>query len=105
MRWDALFADLEAQGAALDRAELDAELADRVRGEVGALELIDRARAAIGAELRLRLSGGFDLGGRLAGAGPDWLLVDEGDGREALVAAARLVSVRGFPRYSAVPGS
>ena len=105
MRWDALFADLAAQGEALDRAELAAEVAERVRGEVGALGLIDRARAAVGADVRVLVRGGLGLAGRLAGAGPDWLLLDEGDGREALVPLAQLVSVRGLPRYSAVPGS
>jgi len=105
VRWDALFADLAAQGAALEHAELAGEIAERVRGEVGSLGMVDRARAAVGAEVRLRVRGPLDLAGRLAGAGTDWLLLDERDGREALVASAQLVSVRGFPRYSAVPGS
>jgi hypothetical protein len=100
-----LFADLAAQGAALEQAALDGELAERVRGEVGGLGLYDRARAAIGAQLRLRVRGPLEISGRLAGAGPDWLLVDEPDGRETLVALAQLVLVRGLPRYSAVPGS
>jgi hypothetical protein len=105
VRWDALFADLAAQAAALEQAELNGEIAERVRGEVGGLGLGDRARAAAGAELRLRLRGPLDLTGRLAGSGPDWLLLGEPDGREALVVLAQLVSVRGLPRYSAVPGS
>jgi hypothetical protein len=100
-----LFADLAAQGAALEQAALDGELAERVRGEVGGLGLYDRARAAIGAQLRLRVRGPLEISGRLAGAGPDWLLVDEPDGRETLVALAQLVLVRGLPRCSAVPGS
>ena len=105
MRWDALFADLAAQGEALEWAELDSEVAERVRGEVGGLSLVDRARAAVGTELRLRLRGQSDVGGRLAGAGSDWLLLHEPDGREVLVAVAQLVSVRGLPRSSATPGS
>jgi hypothetical protein len=100
-----LFADLAAQGDALDWAELDSEVAERVRGEVGGLSFVDRARAAVGTELRLRLRGNLDVGGRLAGAGPDWLLLHEPDGREVLVAIAQLVSVRGLPRSSAAPGS
>ena len=105
MRWDALFADLAAQRDALEWAELDGELAERVRGEVGELTLVDRARGAVGAELRVRLSGPLDVAGRLAGAGPDWLLVDEPDGRAALVAVGQLISVRGLPHHSAAPGS
>src|SRR5205807_1541033 len=98
-------ADLEAQHAALDQAELDAEVAERTRAEVGGLGFVERARAALGEQLQLRLHGGLALAGRLVQAGPDWLLLDEGNGHEALVAIARLVSVRGLGRRSAVPGS
>jgi hypothetical protein len=105
VRWEALFADLEARGVALGQAELDAEVAERTRGEVGALGVLDRARAAVGGQLLLRLAGGLVLRGRLAQAGPGWLLVDEDAGREALVASERLISVRGFGRRAAAPGS
>jgi hypothetical protein len=105
VRWDALFADLAAQSAALERAELDAEVAERARGEVGALGLVDRARAALGSELRLRVRGSWDLRGRSAGVGPDWLLLAEPDGSEALIPLAQLISLRGLPRAAAVPGS
>lgn len=105
MRWDALFGDLEAQAAALAQAERAAEVDERVRGEVGALSLVDRARAAVGDSLRLRAAGGLMITGRLDRVGPDWLLLDEGDGREVVVASAPLLTVRGLGRYSAVPGS
>jgi hypothetical protein len=105
MRWDGLFADLEAQAAALAHAERAAEVEDRTRGEVGALGLLDRARAAVGAQLRLRLDGGHAVTGELVRVGADWLLVDEDAGREAIVAAAGVTSVRGLTRHSAVPGS
>src|SRR3954471_22667057 len=105
VRWDALFADLAAQGEALEHAELDSEVAERVRGEVGGLALVDRARAAVGGEVRVRLRGPIDVAGRLAGVGPDCLLLDEPEGREVVVASVQLVSVRGLPRYSAAPGS
>ena len=36
-------------------------------------------------------------------AGPDWLLLDEGAGRETVVATARVLSVRGLPRFSVTP--
>ena len=105
MRWDGLFADLEAQAALLEQEERAAEVDERTRGEIGALELHDRLRAGVGTPLRLRLRGGFVISGGLVRAGPDWLLLDEGDGREALVASAGLVGVRGLGRYSAVPDS
>lgn len=105
MRWEALFADLEAQRAALEQAELDAEVAERSRGEVGGLALLDRARAAVGGRLQLRLTGGLTVNGWLTRTGPGWLLLAEDGGHEALVAGERLVSARGFGRRSAVPGS
>jgi hypothetical protein len=100
-----LFADLAAHGEALQRAELDAEVAERVRGETGGLGIVDRARAAVGAQVRLHLRGQLDVSGRLAGAGPDWLLVDEPNGREVLAATNQLMRIRGLPRSSATPGS
>src|SRR5207237_41009 len=95
----------EAQAAALEWAERAAEVDERARGEVGALGLVDRARAAIDSPLRLRVAGGLAVSGRLTRVGPDWLLFDEGDGREAVVASGQVVTVRGLGRYSAVPGS
>jgi hypothetical protein len=105
MRWDALFADLEAQADALAAAERAAEVDERTRGEVNALHAIDRLRAAEGAPVSLVLAGGLTLAGRVGRVGPDWLLLDEDGGRETLVVLAHLVRLRGLGRYTAVPGS
>lgn len=105
MRWEGLFADLEAQAAALAQEQRAAEIDERTRAEIGALGLRERLRAAIGTALRLRLVGGATIAGELRRVGPDWLLIDEGAGREALLAIAALASIRGLGRYSAVPGS
>ena len=77
MRWDALFADLEAQVAALDRAELAAEVAERTRGEIGRIGLVERARAALERDLQVAVRGDLTLTGRLTRAGSDWLLLPE----------------------------
>lgn len=105
MRWQELFADLEAQADAIERAERAGEVDERTRAEIGALQWRDRARAATGAELRVRLAGGTALSGVLHRVGPDWLLFDEGAGREAVVAASAVLGLRGLGRYAAVPGS
>jgi hypothetical protein len=105
VRWDALFADLEAQAALMAQAERAAEVEERARGEIGALTLADRARAAVGAEVRVRLAGAGLIAGRLRRAGPDWWLIEEPGSREAVVPTAALLGVRGLGRYSAVPGS
>lgn len=103
MRWAALFADLEAQAEVLAQAERSVEVDERTRGEVGALRLRDRAVAALGSPVRLRAAGGVTAAGELMRVGPDWLLLEEGGGREVVVATAHLISLRGLGRYSAVP--
>ena len=105
MRWDALFDDLEAQAAVLAQAERAAEVEERARAEIGGLTTVDRLRVAVGTPLRLQLTGDTALAGRVTRVGPDWLLLDEGSGREAVVVAGHLLGVRGLGRYSAVPGS
>lgn len=104
-RWDGLFADLEAQAAALETAERAAEIEERARAEVGALGLLERLRGSVGLTVRIRAAGSLAVAGTLTRVGSDWLLVDEGMGREALLAAAGLTGVRGLVRYSAPPGS
>jgi hypothetical protein len=55
--------------------------------------------------VRLQLTAGAALAGTLARVGADWLLLDEGAGREAVVTLAALRGVGGLGRHSAVPGS
>ena len=103
MRWHSLFGDLEAQASELERAQLAAEIDERTRGELGALALADRLRAAVDQPVRVSCLGGAVVNGVLARTGPDWLLIDEGSGREALVLSHSLASVRGLGRCAAAP--
>ncbi len=80
MRWERLFADLEAQAAAADAAELAGEVVERTRIEVAALRLVDRLRAAVGHPVRLSCVGGEQVAGVLHRAGADWALVAERSG-------------------------
>jgi hypothetical protein len=105
MRWDALFDDLDAQAEALSTADRAAEMADRGRFETGRLTLVDRLLPAIGATVQLRCAGALSVTGRLGRVHPEWLLLAEDAGREALVAVAALVSIGGLGRGSAAPGS
>ena len=105
MRWDELFADLEAQASALERIERGGEVDERTRGEVGGLSLVDRVRAAMGAPVTVQVIGGLVVTGSVARVGPDWLLVDEQAGRETVVVLAAVLRLRGLLRYSAVPHS
>ena len=105
MRWDGLFADLEAQAASLDTAQRAGEVDERARTEIGRIGLLDRLRPAVGQSVRLRCRGGLAVVGVAVRIGAGWLLIDEGSNREALVATAELVSVSGLGRLSAVPDS
>ena len=106
MRWERLFADLEAQLAAEADADLRVEVADRVRAELAQVPLVDRLRAHVGAGVVLHLAGGAaPLVGVLADVGADWcVLAEEGPAdRSALVPLGALVGVGGLSRRVATP--
>jgi hypothetical protein len=95
MRWNDLFDDLEAQAAAIARAEREGEVADRTRSEVGRLVLLNRLRAAVGTEVAARVLGAGAVTGRLDRVGRDWLLF--GSTHEVLVPAEAITAVADLP--------
>jgi hypothetical protein len=103
MRWDELFNDLEAQFDEAETADLASEVIDRSRRESSLLRLVDRVRPVIGQPLTLRLVGAGVIDGQLSAIGPDWLLLAEVGGREALVAAHAVLSIGGLAAQTAVP--
>jgi hypothetical protein len=103
MRWDVLFADLEAQAEELDRLERATEVSERTRIEVGALGLLERLRPAAGSVLRMRCRGDLAVTGSLRRVATEWALLDTGTGREIVLALGKVVSVAGLSRLSAVP--
>lgn len=105
MRWEALFADLQAELEAGQSVDLAAEVADRSRREAARLRLADRLRGSVGCRLIVAAAGGTAVRGRLDAVGPDWLLVSEGLGRAALLPAAAVLSIIGLGRLAAEPGS
>lgn len=104
-RWERLFNEVEAGIDESERAELAAEIADRTRGEIRRIRLADRLRAAVGHEIGLVLPADATRNGVLKEVGPDWLLIAEQPGSEALVPLAAVSVVRGLSAYSAHPGS
>lgn len=102
MRWDALFADLEARLEHEERSAVEAEIPERVRIEVGAQTLTDRLRAHVGGRLALHVRGQV-LRGQVHEVGADFVLLsDERDGR-TLVPVAALQGVEGLGRAVAPP--
>lgn len=105
MRWERLFADLEAQLDATDAAEFAGEIVERTRVEVGAIRLVDRMRAAVGTPVRFGCLGAETVTGRLERVGPDWALLAERADRSALVPHAAITSISGLGALAASPGS
>ena len=96
MRWEQLFSDLDAWFDELADAEMMAELADRERAAAGAISVVERMGGAIGRPLRVRTTAGMAITGALLEIGPDWLLIQEGPGREVLVALTAVTIVEGL---------
>lgn len=95
MRWERLFADLEAQLEAARAAELTAEVADLARAERATVRLVERLRASTGAPITLRLVGGDVVVGTLLEPAEQWVLVADGP-RRALVPLAAVTQVAGL---------
>lgn len=103
MRWDQLFADLAAQLEEAGAAELAGEVADRTRREIAALTLVDRARAAIGHQVRVQLLGPEVVSGLLLEVGAQWVLLRDDGGRDVLAPWSAVVSIVGLGLESTAP--
>lgn len=100
MRWEALFADMEAQLDAARTADLVVEVAELTRAERATVSLFDRLRAARGEPLTVRTHGGEQVTGVLRDAATQWILLDA-QGRSSLVPLGAVTAVRGLTRHSA----
>jgi hypothetical protein len=101
-----LFRDLEGQVDAVASAELAAEVAERTRLELARIRLVDRLRAGEGRDLGVTVLGAGVLRGAMLDCGPDWLLLAEEGGREALVPLPAVLGVVGLdPGAATEPGS
>lgn len=116
-RWDALFADLEAQAEAQDQEIRDGEVAELTRAEQALVTLADRLRAAVGRTVAIELVDGEQIAGELHAVAASWLLMGPGQssagtpgargpGRlgEHLVPVAAIGAVSGLGRQG-VPAS
>jgi hypothetical protein len=101
MRWELLFADLEALAEATERIGFDADVADRGRAERAALALADRLCGHLESGLTFRLLDGDCVRGRLADVGCDWVLLD--DGGSVVLPLGAVAGVEGLSRLAAPP--
>jgi hypothetical protein len=103
MRWQRLFADLQAQFDEEESAVERSEFASRARSEIGAVRLVQRLQGAIGSPLYLTVRGAGRVDGVLTEVGADWLLLDGDSGRQYLVASGAVRAVTGLGRVTAAP--
>lgn len=99
MRWDALFADMEAQLASAREAVRESEVSERLRTDFASMELSGRLQSQTGRHLKvdLGLPGSFE--GVLSHVGRGWLVL-EGGGRSSVVALDHTVFIAGMDRFS-----
>ena len=102
MRWQQLFADLQAPFEEEEAAGVRAESASRTRAEVGAIRLADRLTGSVGLRVGLGCGAAGTASGVLVDVGVDWLLLEE-PGREDLVALACVRTVSGLGRRTVAP--
>jgi len=103
MRWQQLFADLQAQFDEEEASAERAESASRARAEIGAVALARRLSGAVGSPLSLRCAGAGPVVGVLVEVGVDWLLLEDESGRPSLVAASAVRTVGGLGRRTTMP--
>ena len=101
MRWDALFADMEAQLASARQLVRDAEAAEQLRTDFAALELAGRLHSQTGRQLKVDLGLPGTFAGVLSHVGRGWVVL-EGDRNSAVIALDHVVFIAGMDRFSTV---
>jgi hypothetical protein len=110
MRWDALFADLEAAAEGEWQRERDAEIAERTRAELARLRLVDRLRAVVegrtsaGVELAVTVLAAGVLRGRVTRVTDEWFVLLT-PSHEWVVASDAVLGVTGLPSSARPPES
>jgi hypothetical protein len=103
VRWERLFADLDARFDELADAEVMGQLPDQQRSAVAALTMVQRCAGAIGAELRVRVRSGRMHSGELRTVGTDWILLGPPGVGEVLIALAAVTAIDGLRAATGAP--
>lgn len=101
MRWETLFADMEAQLAAADRAGVRADVAELVRAERATVHLADRLRGSVGRRQRVRIAGAEPIEGDLVDVAEQWVLLAQGAERRVLVPIGAIAAIAGVGAHVA----
>jgi len=104
MRWDSLFSDLEAQFSGGRALDTEAEITERARAELASIDLGDRLRGALQAEVRVVLIDGRTLQGRLCHVGSEWVVLVE-QARQWLLPFSSVLTYQGLGRIALKPQS
>ncbi|MDK1359537.1 hypothetical protein QNO00_04555 [Arthrobacter sp. zg-Y1219] len=101
MRWDALFADMEAQMASAHQLVQDAEVSERLRTDFAGMDLAGRLHSQTGRYLKVDVGpcGAFE--GELSHVGRGWIGLD-GERRSSVIALDHVVLIGGMDRFSTV---
>ncbi len=100
MRWDALFADMEAQLVSARESVRDSEVSERLRTDFASMELSGRLQSQTGRQLKVDLGPAGSFEGTLSHVGRGWLVL-EGGGRSTVIALDHTVFIAGMDRFSA----
>lgn len=100
MRWDDLFADLEARWESAVRGESEAELPEVVRAERASMALGARLAGCAGQLVTARIDA-WTLTGRLGRIGAGWVMLGAPDGKNTVVNTAAIDSLHDLPRVQA----
>ncbi|WP_245530239.1 hypothetical protein [Cellulomonas flavigena] len=104
-RWEHLFADIEAQLAAGRADEARWDVAELTRAERARVNLADRLRGAVGARVRVVVAPEEPFAGVVSEAAAQWVLLDLGGGRRAVVPTRAIRTVEGLgPRVAPPAG-
>ncbi|NEK57262.1 hypothetical protein GCU56_05155 [Geodermatophilus sabuli] len=103
MRWEQLFADLQAEFDEAEAAAERGELGSRRRAEAGTVRLAERLGGSVGRPVRLRCGPAGEVAGVLTATGPDWVLLAGSGSRDLLVSIGAVDSVAGLSRLTAPP--
>lgn len=97
MRWDELFAALEAEADDLDRRNRDADIADRTRMAQAQRSWLTRCGST---RLTVRVQGAGVVRGVPDRVTPEWLLLRTGGATDWVVSTAAVLSVGGLAEAS-----